>query len=61
MQRERENKSVLQAEMFSLFSVSDVFADAKVMLLLRIMMLLTYVRNDAMLAHCAEGTTSFTK
>ena len=47
--------------MFSLFSVSDVFADAKVMLLLRIMMLLTYVFNDVMLAHCAEGTTSFTK
>ena len=47
--------------MFSLFSVSDVFVDAKVMLLLRIMMLLTYVRNDVMLAHCAEGTTSFTK
>ena len=48
--------------MSSLFSVGDVFAIAKVMLFASLtMMLLAKARSDVMLAHCAEGTTSFTK
>jgi len=44
------------------FSVSDVFAIAKVMLFATlIMMLQAYARSDVMFAHCAEGTTSFTQ
>jgi len=44
------------------FSVSDVFAIAKVMLFASlIMILLAKARSDVMFAHCAEGTTSFTQ
>ena len=47
---------------FCPFSVSDVFAVAKVMLFaVLIMMLRAYARSDVMFAHCAEGTTSFTQ
>jgi len=53
----RENKSKC-----SLFSVSDVFAIAKVMLFASLItMLLAKTRSDVMFAHCAEGTTSFTQ
>ena len=44
------------------FSVSDVFANAKVMLFATlIIMLLANARSDVMFAHCAVGTTSFTQ
>ena len=44
------------------FSVSDVFAIAKVMLFATLtMMLLAKAHSDVMFAHCAEGTTSFTQ
>jgi hypothetical protein len=40
---------------------NDVFALAKVMLFVAlIMMLLAKLANDVMLAHCAKGATSFT-
>ena len=48
--------------MSALFFVSDVFANAKVMLFATlIMMLLAKAHSDVMFAHCAEGTTSFTQ
>ena len=51
-----------QANCVYSFSVSDVFANAKVMLFATLtMMLRAYARSDVMFAHCAEGTTSFTQ
>jgi len=48
--------------MFSLFSVSDVFAVAKVMVFAPLIaMLLANAHSDVMFAHCAIGTTSFTQ
>ena len=48
--------------MLALFSVSDVFAIAKVMLFAPlIMMLLAKARNDVMFATTPSGVTSFTQ
>ena len=44
------------------FSVSDIFAVAKVMLFaMLIMMLLAKALGGVVLAHCVEGTTLFTQ